>query len=84
MRRGNAELGRTGAGAKQLKNAVRGAGSRDLQLRFRAFLALFDDAGGSGEEADGGATLGCLRRSERWPENLGSAVNSAKQGFIGL
>ena len=53
MRRGDVELGRTGAEAKQLKNAVTGARSRDLQLRFRAFLALFDDTGGSGEEAGG-------------------------------
>ena len=50
MRRGDAELGRIDAGVEQSKNAMIGVGSRDFQLRFHAFPALFDDAGGSGEE----------------------------------
>ena len=51
MRRGDVELGRTDARAERSKNAVTGAGSRDFQLHFHAFSTLFDDAGGSGEEA---------------------------------
>ena len=53
MRRGDAELGRIGNGVERPKNAVTGAGLINFQLRFRAFLALFDDAGRSGEEAGG-------------------------------
>ena len=58
MRRGDAELGRIGTGAERPKNAVTRIWSRDFQLRFCAFPTLFDDVGGSGEEAGGRSYIG--------------------------